>query len=147
MKHHTHMRSTVLVALSLVSAYVCAAEVSTGTVSSNRTKVQGPPAEILVKQITAGRSFPIRVDEISQLDSVQGNGDTLVYNYSMVKPLPPSAREELAQSLRAGSLPNACSSSNFQTLLKGGYSIRLNYALGDTTNDVHVLVKPGDCKQ
>lgn len=131
----------------LESASSSAIETRKRPISPMPTAISVPPADVLVQQIVAGRSFPIKVDDLSQLDSVHGQGDTLTYNYTIFKQLEPSERQKLARSLRSGYIGNACSSANFRTLMKGGYRIRLNYALGNDADDVHVLVKPSDCKQ
>lgn len=107
---------------------------------------QGPPAEELARQITAARKFPITVDEMSRLDSVQGRGDTLTYNYTIVA-LPESREErlELSQRVKDGIDARACSTPDFAKLLAGGYTVALNYSFGAPDEDVHVRVTPRRC--
>ena len=106
------------------------------------------PAEEIARQITAGRRFPITVDEMSRLDSVQGRGDTLTYNYTVIG-APPTREErlQLGQQVREDMQTRACAAPDFVKLMEGGYTVRLNYAFGNPEEDIHVTVAPQNCRR
>lgn len=107
---------------------------------------QGPPAEEVVRLMTANLSFPVVVDEMSQLDSINGYDDTLTYNYSITKlPTNAGARLTLSRNLRRGIEQMACGTQNFVTLLEGGYTVVLNYSFRDPKLDVHIRLLPRKC--
>ena len=139
------MRTTIAViaALSLGSAIAAEPSQSGATVSIPR---QGPPAEELARMISAGRTFPIDVDELSRLDSVSGSGSTLTYNYA-IKDVPETAagRLKLHQDLQRSLEANPCRTPNFVKLLESGYTLVLNYSLGGPEWDVHVRLLPQHC--
>lgn len=107
-----------------------------------------PSAEEIARQITAGRRFPITVDEMSRLDSVQGRGDTLTYNYTVIG-APPTREErlQLGQQVRDDMQTRACAAPDFVKLMEGGYTVRLNYAFGNPEEDIHVTVTPQSCRR
>ena len=54
--------------------------------------VNHPPAEEIVRQITARLSFPVKVDDITRAMGVQGKGDEITYDYSIAAHLDKSWR-------------------------------------------------------
>jgi len=114
---------------------------------STKLVIAGPPADELAKQIAARGKFPMKVDELTELDSVQGKEDTLTYNFSISRTLEAAQRQQLSQAMRSGFVQSLCGSANYRTLMKGGYSIRLNYDFGNAEDDLHVVMKPADCPQ
>jgi hypothetical protein len=138
--------NVVLIAASAVVTSAGAADPNAEKSPENGSKSQRPSAAEVVQQFMANRSFPIKADELSQVDSIQGVGDVFIYNYSLIKPLDAAAQHALSAALKAGSVANACESVNFMTLFKQGYSVSLNYVFSDAKDDVHIVVKPDDCR-
>jgi hypothetical protein len=46
-----------------------------------------PPAEEIVRQMTARMSFPAKVDDLTQTVGVEGKGDVIIYHYSVAASL------------------------------------------------------------
>jgi hypothetical protein len=57
-----------------------------------------PPAEEIVRQITARVTFPSKVDDLTQAVGVEGKGDDIIYHYSIAASLADLGGREKVQT-------------------------------------------------
>jgi hypothetical protein len=101
--------------------------------------VSHPPAEEIVRQIATRLSFPVKVDEITRAMAVQGKGDDITYDYSVAAPLTNlGGREQVQRKLEQQWLSAACKTKDFQTLLRGGYTVQMRYSFEGSPEEVLV---------
>ena len=103
------------------------------------------PAEVLAGLISSQMTFPVQVDEETRLDSVQGKGDTLSYNYTALVTLDKDEVKVFPRIMKDVMKRRACGSENYLTLLKQGYRIEFNFAVEGLPKGVRIVVKPADC--
>jgi hypothetical protein len=88
-----------------------------------------PSAEQIANQIEARMKFPVRLDDVTQLNAVEGRGDRLVYEAAFHLRIADLGGEERAQQkLEDQVLKTACASKDFQTIFRGGYTIEVHYS-------------------
>jgi hypothetical protein len=105
-----------------------------------------PPAEEIVRQISARLSFPVKVDEITRAVGVRGKGDEITYDYSIAAPLTNlGGRQEVQGKLEQQWLSAACKTKDFQTLLRGGYTVKMHYSFEGSPEEMLVSIPPRSC--
>jgi hypothetical protein len=105
-----------------------------------------PPAEEIVRRITARLSFPVKVDEITRAVGVQGKGDEITYDYSIAAPLTRLGGWQQGQAkLEQQWLSTACKTKDFQTLLRGGYTLQMRYSFEGSAEKILVSIPPRSC--
>jgi hypothetical protein len=108
--------------------------------------VTHPPAEEIVRQITARLSFPVKVDDITRAVGVQGKGDEITYDYSIAAPLTDlGGRQQVQGKLEQQWLTAACKTKDFQTLLRGGYTVQMRYSFQGSAEEILVSIPPRAC--
>jgi hypothetical protein len=105
-----------------------------------------PPAEEIVRQMSARMKFPAKVDELTQAEGVEGRGDDITYHYSIATSLADlggreKVQRELEQQLRSA----ACKTGNGQKLLRAGYTLQARYSFKGSPEEVLVSMPPGAC--
>jgi hypothetical protein len=108
--------------------------------------VTHPSAEQLAHQIAGRLSFPVKVDDTTQWVGVQGKGDDIIYNRSVTKSLADlGGRERVRGTLEQYWLSTACKSKDFQTFLRGGYTVQMRYSFKESTDDIVISIPPHSC--
>ena len=108
--------------------------------------VNHPPAEEIVRQITARLSFPVKVDDMTRAVGVQGKGDEITYNYSIAAPLANlGGRQQVQGKLEQQWLSAACKTKDFQTLLRRGYTVQMRYSFQGSPEEILVSIPPRAC--
>ncbi len=106
-----------------------------------------PSAEQIAKQIARRQTFPIRVDEITQLDSINGSGDELIYSYSLILNDESDATiKGLLENMPATTKARVCKSQNSLSLLGIGVSLVFKYSTGKPGQEIRIVLKAADCK-
>jgi hypothetical protein len=105
-----------------------------------------PSADELARQIAARMSFPLKVDEITDVLGVEGKGDDIIYRYSIAASLTDlggreKAQRGLEQQLRSG----ACKTKDSQTLLRAGYTVQARYSFKGSPEEILISVPPRSC--
>ena len=102
--------------------------------------------EEIVRQISARLSFPVKVDEITRAVDVRGKGDEITYDYSIAAPLTDlGGRQQVQGKLEQQWLTAACKTKDFQTLLRGGYTVQMRYSFQGSAEEILVSIPPRAC--
>ena len=104
-----------------------------------------PDAEAVAAQLSRGRTFPVRVDDAVQLDSIEGQGPLLVFNYSLTTP--GITVQEAAQTVHAAhdaKLQAACVQPDVKAAMAKGFAVKFAYAYHAIPVGA-VLVSPNSC--
>jgi len=105
-----------------------------------------PSAEMLAHQIRSRMKLPAKLDNVTQLDAVEGRGDRLVYEASLsLRMAGLGGKENARQKLENQVLKSACASSDFQTIFRGGYSVEVHYSFPDSSEGVTLAITPESC--
>jgi hypothetical protein len=105
-----------------------------------------PSAEEIVRQMNARMSFPTRVDEMTQAISVEGNGDDIIYRYSIAASLTDlGGRERVQRGLEQQLRSAACKTKDSQTLLRAGYTVQARYSFKGSPEEILVSVTSKSC--
>jgi hypothetical protein len=105
-----------------------------------------PTAEEIVRQMARRLNFPVKVDEITQIAGVEGRGDNITYNYSVATPLAQlGGRDQVQGRLEQQWISTACKTKDFQTLLRGGYTVQMRYTFRESPEEVLVSIPPRTC--
>jgi hypothetical protein len=105
-----------------------------------------PSAELIARQIRARMKFPVRLDDVTQLNAVEGRGDRLVYEAALhLRMADWGGKERAQQKLRDQVLKTACASKDFQTIFRGGYTLDVHYTFLDSADGVLLSIAPGTC--
>ena len=108
--------------------------------------LDGPPAEELVKNIYANRKFPVMLDKLTRADSVQGKGDTLTYNFTVVNAPKDAAERKRASEQQAAAVEEmACGKPGTRRLIEAGYTLWFNYDFGSADANLHIRLLPRRC--
>jgi len=108
--------------------------------------VAHPPAEEIASQMSRRLSFPLKVDEMTRLVGVQGRGDDLTYDYSIDASLTNlGGREQVQRRLEQQLLSAACKTKDFQTLLRGGYTVHARYLFEGSPEEILISLPPRSC--
>jgi len=104
-----------------------------------------PPVEEIARGIAGRLTLPSRVDEITQLVAVKGQGDDLIYEFAISAPLKDvGGRKEAQHRLEQQLLSSACDKKDFQTLLRAGYTLQMRYSFKDPEQIV-ISIPPRSC--
>lgn len=105
-----------------------------------------PSAELIAHQIRARMKFPVRLDDVTQLNTVEGRGDRLVYEATLrLRMADLGGKERAQQKLEDQVLKSACASKDFQTIFRGGYTVEVHYSFPDSADGVLLSVTPRTC--
>lgn len=105
-----------------------------------------PSAELIAHQISARMKFPVRLDDVTQLNAVEGRGDRLLYEAALQIPLADlGGKERAQQQLQEHVLKSACASKDFQTIFRGGYTVEVHYSFPDSAEGVRLPITPKTC--
>jgi len=110
--------------------------------------VAHPPAAELARQIASRSTFPLRVDPMTTLDSMQGSGNAIVYHYSIAAPLPDLGGRSVVQAkLEQQWRGLACTNHDVQRMLSAGYSLQIEYTFPAASSPIVIPVPPvASCK-
>jgi hypothetical protein len=105
-----------------------------------------PSADQVAQQIAGRLSFPVKVDDTTKLAGVQGKADDIIYDYSVAKSLAElGGRERVRGTLEQYWLSNACKSKDFQTILRGGYTVQMRYSFKESTDEIVIPIDSHSC--
>ena len=105
-----------------------------------------PPAEEIVRQMSARMRFPLKVDEITEAVGVEGKGDDLIYRYSIAASLTDlGGREKVQRALEQQLRSAACKTKDSQKLLRAGYTVQARYSFKGSAEEVLVSLPPRPC--
>jgi hypothetical protein len=105
-----------------------------------------PPAELIARQIRNRMKFPITLDDTTQLVGVEGSGDRLIYQTAIHVRLAELGGKERAQrELEAHLLKTVCESKDYETILRRGYIIEVQYSFQDSAEAVLISIPPRTC--
>jgi len=105
-----------------------------------------PPAELIARQIRNRMKFPITLDDTTQLVGVEGSGDRLIYKTVIHVRLAELGGKERAQrELEAHLLKTVCKSKDYETILRRGYIIEVQYSFQDSAEAVLISIPPRTC--
>jgi hypothetical protein len=105
-----------------------------------------PPAEEIVRQMTARMSFPAKVDDLTQTVGVEGKGDVIIYHYSVAASLADLGGRERVQHRLEQQLRSAvCKTKDTRTLLQAGYTVQADYLFKGYSEEILVSVTPQSC--
>jgi hypothetical protein len=108
--------------------------------------VTHPPAEEIVRQMTARMSFPAKVDDLTQAVGVEGKGDDLIYHYSIAASLSDlGGRERVQRGLEQQLRTAVCKTKDTRTLLLAGYTVQARYSFKGSPEEVLVSLPPRSC--
>ena len=106
-----------------------------------------PPAELIARQIRNRMKFPITLDDTTQLVGVEGSGDRLIYQTVIHVRLAELGGKERAQrELEAHLLNTVCESKDYETILRRGYIIEVQYSFPDSPEAVLISIPPRTCR-
>ncbi len=140
-----HLKHTCALAALLLASIAQAADPAA---SSARPPIpqDGPPAEELVKNIYENRKFPVMLDKLTRADSVQGKGDTLTYNFTVVNAPKDAAERKRASEQQAAAVEEmACGKPGTRRLIEAGYTLWFNYDFGSADANLHIRLLPRRC--
>src|SRR5690242_19000016 len=84
-------------------------------------------------QIRMRMKLPARLDDVTQLNAVEGRGDRLIYKAALgVSLIDLGGKEKAQQKLGNQVLQSACSSKDFKTIFRNGYTIEVHYSFPDS---------------
>ena len=90
--------------------------------------------------------FPITLDDTTQLVGVEGSGDRLIYQTVIHVRLAKLGGKERAQDeLEAHLLRTVCASNDYETILRRGYIIEVQYSFQDSAEAVLISIPPRTC--
>jgi hypothetical protein len=105
-----------------------------------------PSADQVAQQIAGRLSFPVKVDDTTKLDGVQGKGDDIIYDYSLAKSLAElGGRERVRGTLEQYWLSTGCKSKDFQTILRGGYTVQMRYSFKESKDEIVIPIDSHSC--
>ena len=105
-----------------------------------------PSAELIANQIRARLKFPVRIDDMTQVNAVEGKGDRLVYEVALQLPIADlGGKKRAQQKLQDQVLKTACASKDFHTIFRGGYTVEMHYSFPDSVEGVILSITPGTC--
>lgn len=108
--------------------------------------ISHPSAEELARQIAARLSFPLRVDEITQLTGVEGHGNQIIYKASITSSLNQlGGREAVQRNLEGHLVSVACKDKNYEKLLRAGYSLQMRYSFKQSSDEILISIPPRAC--
>ncbi len=109
--------------------------------------VAHPPAAELARQIASRSTFPLRVDPMTTLDSVQGSENAIVYHYSIAAPLPDLGGRSVVQAkLEQQWRGLVCTNHDVQKMLSAGYSLQIEYTFPAAAPIVIPVLPVASCK-
>lgn len=105
-----------------------------------------PPAEEIVRQMSARMRFPLKVDEITEAVGVEGRGDDIIYLYSITASLADlGGREKLQRALEQQLRNAVCGKKDTQTLLRAGYTVQARYSFKGSPEEILISLPPRSC--
>lgn len=105
-----------------------------------------PPAEELARQIAARMHLPAKVDELTQVTGVEGNGDSITYHYAIASSLADLGGREKVQTAYEQQLRKAiCDTANGQKMARAGYTVQARYSFKGSAEEVLVSMPPRAC--
>jgi hypothetical protein len=104
-------------------------------------------AESLANEIGGKLTLPLRIDEVTRLDAIQGHADVLSFHYTILAPLQtPEALSNIKAKLQARGPASACANADLAKFLNAGYSLELRYSFLESAETASVLLPAGSCK-
>ncbi len=101
---------------------------------------------MIARQIRSRMKFPVRLDDVTQLNAVEGREDRLVSEAALhLRMADLGGKERAQQKLENQVLKTACTSKDFQTILRGGYTLDVHYSFPDSAEGVTVSITPRTC--
>lgn len=105
-----------------------------------------PPTAEIARQIARRLSFPVKVDEVTQVVGVKGEGDDLIYEYSIAASLVDiGGREQVQRKLEQQWLSSACKTKDVETLLRAGYTLKMRYSFKESSEQIVIDIPPRSC--
>jgi len=105
-----------------------------------------PSAELIAHQIRTRMKLPVKLDDVTELNAVEGRGDHLVYEATLrLRMGDLGGKEKAQQKLEAQVLKSACVSKDFQTIFRDGYTVEVHYSFPDSADGVLLSVTPKAC--
>jgi len=105
-----------------------------------------PSAELIAQQITARMKLPAKLEDVTQLNAVEGKGDMLVYEATLsLRMADLGGKDKAQQKLGDQVLKSACASKDFQTIFRNGYTVEVHYSFPDSAEGVTLSVSPRTC--
>lgn len=110
------------------------------------SRLAHPTGTELARSISARISFPVRVDEITTLDAVDGAGDTITYYSSISAALhSDEERARMKQILEEQLTGVACRSSDSAKLLAAGYTVEWRYRFAGSADEFSIAFDSKSC--
>lgn len=105
-----------------------------------------PSAELIAHQISARMKLPAKLDDVTQLNAVEGRGDMLVYEATLsLRMADLGGKGKAQQKLGDQVLKSACANKDFQTIFRSGYTVEVHYSFPDSAEGVTLSITPGTC--
>jgi hypothetical protein len=103
------------------------------------------PAEQIATEISKRLALPAKVDELTRIDAVDGDGDVITYRLTILTQIKSAETLKQMRTALEEEGINKCKDPNIQKLLKAGYIVDMRYSFLGTSENALISVSPRLC--